>query len=175
MRFLIVSFLSGVALMAQSPAQPSHLRYQPTYDEVKSALGLTEDEISKLKQMQQERQTATQAFYTKMADKQKELNQLLESSSADAAHVGQLMIDLQQLRKQQPPPVTDIHDKAVALLTSEQKEKLARIEDAQKLRGAVDQALQLGLITPLPAPASAPRAPVAGRMQPMGEPAPAGH
>lgn len=137
--------------------QPNMVRYQPTYDDVKATLGLSDEQLSKLKQMQQDKMTATQNFYTKMADKQKELNALLESNSGDATKVGQLMLDLQQLRKQQPPGMGDIHEHAVEVLTADQKRKLERLEEAQKMRASVDQALQLGLLSPPPPP------PVTGR------------
>lgn len=146
--------------------QPPLQRYQPNFDEIKTTLGLSEEQITQLKNLQQEKVTATQAFYTKMADKQKELNALLESNSADAAKVGQLMLELQQLRKQPAPSGTDVHDKAIAVLSADQKEKLSKIEEAQKLRSTVDQALQLGLLNP---PPPSPRAmPMGGAMHTMG-------
>jgi Spy/CpxP family protein refolding chaperone len=172
MRPLLVLVISSVTLLAQAggPAAPNYQRYQPTYDDVKSALGLSDEQVASLKKMQQDKMTATQAFYSKMADKQKELNGLLESNTADASKVGQLMLELQQLRKQPPPAGMDIHDRAVAVLNAEQKAKLKRIEDAQKLRAAVDQALQLALINPPPAPPAGAKAP-GGMMHPMAAPA----
>jgi Spy/CpxP family protein refolding chaperone len=174
MRTIVIFVLSTAALCAQGlggPASPNYQRYQPTYDDVKSALGLTDDQLNTLKKLQQDKMTATQAFYSKMADKQKELNGLLESNSKDAAKVGELMLELQTLRKQPPPAGTDSHEKAVEVLNADQKQKLKKIEEAQKLRGAVDQALQLALINPPPAPATAgkPGAP-GGMMHPMGAP-----
>jgi Spy/CpxP family protein refolding chaperone len=150
--FFTVLLLTSVSLKAQAPAMPPNMaRFQPNYDELKSALSLSDDQVSKLKQIQQEKMTATQAFYAKMAEKQKELNQLLEANSNDAQKVGQLMIELQNLRKQAPPGVVDIRERATGVLTADQKSKLDKLEEAQKLRGAVDQAVQLGLLQP-PAP-----------------------
>jgi hypothetical protein len=60
----------------------------------------------------------------------------------------------------------------VAVLNSDQKKKLARMEEAQKMRGAVDQALQLGLLAPLPAAASPTRGMPPGAMRPMTAPKP---
>jgi Spy/CpxP family protein refolding chaperone len=125
----------------------------PTFDDVKADLGLTDDQLAKLRQLQTDKMTATQAFYSKMSEKQKELNQLLESNSGDAAKIGQAMLDLQQLRKQPPPGAGDIHEKALTVLDASQKAKLEKLEEAQKLRSAVDQALQLGLLNPPPPPA----------------------
>lgn len=166
MKPLFVLLLFSCALVAQGPMQPN-VRYQPTFDEVKSALNLNDDQFAKLKQLQQDKMAATQAFYTKMSDKQKELNALLENNSQDAAKIGQLMLELQQLRKQPPPGAGDLHEKAVEVLTADQKMKLHQLEEAQKMRGAVDQAVQLGLLVP-PANVSNARPTGPGVMHPMG-------
>ncbi len=154
MRPLVIFLLSSASVFAQAMGGPipgpNMARYQPTYEDVKAALGLSDQQLSDLKKMQQDKMTATQAFYSKMAEKQKELNGLLESNSTDATKIGQLMLDLQQLRKQPPPSGIDIHEKATGILSAEQKHKLAKVEEAQKLRSAVDQALQLALIEPPP-------------------------
>ncbi len=176
MRTVIVLLAAAASMFAQAvpggPASPNYVRYQPTYDEVKGVLNLTDDQIAQLKQMQQDKMASTQAFYTKMADKQKELNKLLEDNSSDPAKVGQLMLELQQLRKQPPPGGTDVHDKAVAVLNHDQKLKLARMEEAQKMRGAVDQAMQLGLLSPIPAKGGE-ALPRGAGMRPMTAPKPA--
>jgi len=144
MKSFVLLIASTVGLFAQ--AHENMARFQPNFDDLKAALGLTDDQITKLREMQQEKMAATQAFYTKMADKQKELNQLMESGSSDAARIGQIMLDLQQMRKQPAPGLGDVHEKAVATLTDDQKVKLEKLEEAQKLRSAVDQATQLALL-----------------------------
>jgi Spy/CpxP family protein refolding chaperone len=170
MRLTIALLISATGLFAQMQmpgGMPGGRGYQPTYDDVKATLGLTDDQLAQLKQLQTDKMAATQAFYGKMSEKQKELNQLLESNSADAAQIGKLMLELQQLRKQPAPGGTDIHEKAVAILSPEQKMKLGKLEDALKMRGAADQATQLALLTP---PPPAPRQP-AGGMPMMTKPA----
>lgn len=153
MKPLTILLISAAGLLAQMGPMGGQMggpRYQPTFDDVKATLGLTDDQLAKLRQLQQDKMTATQAFYSKMSDKQKELNQLLESSTADAAKVGQVMLELQQLRKQPPPGAGDIHEKAVAILDASQQAKLEKLQDAMKLRNAVDQAMQLALLNPPP-------------------------
>lgn len=163
MRLTLALLISASGLFAQMQmpggmpgGQPNFQRYQPNYDDVKAALGLSEEQVTKLKQFQQDKMAATQAFYSKMADKQKELNQLLESNSTDAARIGQLMLELQQLRKQPAPGGADIHEKAVEVLTAPQKVKLEKLEEALKMRSAVDQATQLALLNALPPVAPSP-------------------
>jgi Spy/CpxP family protein refolding chaperone len=170
MRFLLIVLISGAALsprvssgqMMPGGGGPGGARYQQSYDDVKAALNLTDEQVTQLKQLQTDKMSATQAFYAKMADKQKELNAALESSAGDPTTVGRLMLELQQLRKQ-PPTAGDVHEKALALLKPEQKEKLAKLEEAQKMRTAVDQATGLALLTPPP--------PAAPRGMPAGAPA----
>ena len=144
--------LSVPALSAQMMpgGGPGGARYQQSYDDLKAALNLSDEQVTQLKQLQTDKMTATQAFYAKMAEKQKELTAAVDSSSADPATVGKLMLELQQLRKE-PPATGDVHEKAMAVLKPEQRMKLATLEAAQKMRGAVDQATGLGLLTP-PAP-----------------------
>jgi Spy/CpxP family protein refolding chaperone len=167
MRTLIIILASASSLLAQMGGAPP-MKYQANFDDIKAVLGLTDDQIAQLKKIQQDKVTATQAFYSKMSDKQKELSQLLETNSTDATKIGQLMLELQQLRKQPPPGGTDVHDKAVAVLTPEQREKLGKIEEAQKLRSTVDQGLQLGLLNPPITPAMAGKTgPAPGNMHPM--------
>jgi Spy/CpxP family protein refolding chaperone len=172
MKPLTILFISATGLLAQMGGQMGGPmggpRYQPTFDDVKSTLGLTDDQLAKLRQLQQDKMAATQAFYAKMSDKQKELNQLLEANSGDAAKVGQVMLELQQLRKQPPPGAGDIHEKAVAILDAGQKEKLEKLEEAMKMRNAVDQALQLALLN---APPPAPPKPMVPPMMPPAKPA----
>ncbi len=134
----------------QMPGMPGGQRYQPNYDEVKAVLGLTDDQLAKLKQFQQDKMAATQSFYAKMSDKQKELNLLLESNSADPTKIGTLMLELQTLRKQPAPGGSDVHEKAIESLSAEQKMKLGKLEEALKMRNAADQATQLGLLLPPP-------------------------
>jgi Spy/CpxP family protein refolding chaperone len=154
MKPLTIFLISATGLLAQTMGGPPQQRFQPTFDDVKTTLGLTDDQLAKLRQLQQDKMAATQAFYSKMADKQKELNLLLESGSSDPAKVGQAMLDLQTLRKQPPPGAAgDIHEKALAVLDAGQRAKLEKLEEAQKLRSSVDQALQLALLNPPPPPA----------------------
>jgi len=153
MRLTIALLISATGLFAQMQmpgGMPGGRAYQPTYDDVKATLGLTDEQLTQLKQFQQDKMAATQAFYSKMSEKQKELNALMENNSTDAEHVGKLMLELQQLRKQPAPGGSDIHEKAVGILKPEQKEKLAKLEEALKLRSAAEQATQLALLTPPP-------------------------
>lgn len=164
MRFTLALLISATGLFAQMQMPggiPGGQRYQPNYDDVKATLGLTDEQLAQLKQFQQDKMAATQAFYSKMSDKQKELNQLLEQNSSDAAKIGTLMLELQQLRKQPAPGGMDLHEKAVGILTVPQKMKLERLEEAMKMRNAVDQATQLALLTP---PPPAPKPPMGGAM-----------
>lgn len=154
MKPLIFVLIAAGTVFGQMPGAAANVRNQQTYDELRASLGLTDEQLTKLKEMQQEKMTATQAFYGKMADKQKELSAALDASPSDPAKVGQLMLELQQLRKQPPPSGADVHERALALLTADQKEKLAKLEEAQKLRPASDQAVQLALLSPPSLPPS---------------------
>jgi Spy/CpxP family protein refolding chaperone len=145
---LVAGSWLGHALFAQvvTSVRPG-VPYQPGYTELKTALDLTDEQVNQLKRLQQERITASQAVYTQISQKQKQLTDLLTAGSSDAATIGNLNIEIQRLRTQvntQPP--ASIKDQALAVLTPDQKTKLEKLQEALNLRAAADQAAGMNLI-----------------------------
>src|SRR5438309_1147643 len=130
LRTLITASLLFGSLYAQAPPSKVPLRpYQPAFTELKAALGLSDEQIEKLKQIQQSRYQLTTQLYDQIGQKQKALNDMLNSGSTDALAIGKAEIELQQLRKQtQVDKTSTYHDQALAVLTPEQKTKLATLE-----------------------------------------------
>jgi Spy/CpxP family protein refolding chaperone len=145
--FVLLAAVSGIMLAQGGPMMPTlPIHIQSNYDELKSVLNLTDQQITQLKQLQQERTQATQAAYQQIAQKQKALNDLLSSGSTDAMAIGRLEIEIQNTRKQAPPGGASVRDQALAVLTADQKAKLATLQEALKLRTAADQAVGLNLL-----------------------------
>jgi hypothetical protein len=144
-------------LCGQNPpdtTSPSPMIFPPpvqAFEEVKQYLGLNDAQVQQLRQIMEQRDKATQDVYKQISDKYVELNRLLESGSTDVNHIGQLMVDIQALRKKVPLPGDAWRQQALAVLTAEQRTKLANLDQALKLSTSAYQAVTLNLLDP-PAP-----------------------
>ena len=120
------------------------------YSQVKAQLGLTDAQVKSLEEIARSRQEADRANWQRMAEKEREMFQLLESGSTDAGRIGALMIELNRMRRQSPS--TEQYRKAaVAVLTPEQLPKLAVLANVLQLQGAAHEAIGLNLLD-YPAP-----------------------
>src|SRR5579864_9541574 len=63
-------------------------------------LGLTDSQVQALQGVQSNRNAANQAIYKQISDKQSAINNLIAAGSNDALQIGQLTIDINNLRKQ---------------------------------------------------------------------------
>lgn len=115
---------------------------------LKEALGLTDQQMQQLldlrKQVAQDNRTVAQ----QIQEKRRELAELMRSANPDAARAGQLLVDIRKLEDQRRARLEEFRTKALALLTAEQKQKLADLEKALTLAPAARQAVGLGLIAP---------------------------
>jgi len=114
--------------------------------ELKTALSLTDDQVAQFRQLQQDRMQASRQNWDQVAQKQRELNDLLNSGTADATVVGNMTLEIRALQKQAPPDEQTYRDKALAILNPAQKTKLQLLEQALQLRPAVDEALSVNLL-----------------------------
>lgn len=142
MKIILLLALAAAGVYGQGMPM---LPFQPTYNELKDALGLTDDQVAQLKQIQQKKTQDSQAVFQQIGQKQRELNDLLNSAKPDPMAIGTLNIEMQKLRAQATAPVSS-KDAAMAVLKPEQKAKLAKLEEVLKLRQAADQAVSLNLL-----------------------------
>ena len=158
---------STLILAAQPPGGPMRPGGppQPPAAEVKAALGLTDQQVSQLTQVQRDRMQAQRPTFERIGEKQKSLNEMLEKGGADPTAVGRLILDIQDLRKQAPENDKRYREQALQILTPEQKTKLKSLEDALKLRPAADQAIGLNLLQPPAGPGPGEFGPFAPRMR----------
>jgi Spy/CpxP family protein refolding chaperone len=120
------------------------------FDELKQHLGLTDTQVELLRNIVAEKYEATQEIYRQINQKRMELDTLLRSGSRDAARIGQLTIDIHILSTQPPPPTDVWRQRALAVLTPDQRTKLGPLEQAMKLSTPAYQAVTLDLIDPPP-------------------------
>jgi hypothetical protein len=163
-KFLAAMFALSSALFAQGPQppqQPQQPQGPPPTAEVKAFLQLSDPQIQQLRDLTDSMAGANRTRNQEIAQKQQQLNDLLQQGSTDANALGRLLIDIQTLRKQVGATAENFRTQAVALLTDAQKTRLKQLEDSAKLAPAVQQAVSLNLLAP---PAR----------QPQGPPAPGG-
>jgi len=158
----VASFLAVVPLPGQIVPMPPEQNLQPVYAQLKAYLKLTDTQVQNLLSIQASRNNAQQAIYKQIADKQTQLNTLLSQGAADALTVGQLEIDINNLRKQLPLPNSSYRTQALAVLTPDQMAKLPGLFNALQLQTTAWQANTLDLIDapvlngPPPSPAMMP-------------------
>lgn len=141
---LILLALTSVHAQTVQPASRVY-NYSATYQALKEALGLSDAQVQQFSELQRSRQTANQAVYRQITEKQNQMNKMLEAGSADAYTLGQLQIEMANLRKQ-VASTAPIRDQALAILDAAQRANLANLESALKLQQAAEQAVGMGLI-----------------------------
>lgn len=149
MRFLFAaSILALIAMMLGAHAVPAPI--QLNYQDVTAYLNLSSTQMQSLKAIQSARNQAQQGIVQTLTQKQEQLNALLSASGSNPTEIGQLSLDLYNLRKKLTAPYEPYHSQAMAFLTAEQQNKLAPLGSALQLCSAASQAVTLGLIAPLP-------------------------
>jgi hypothetical protein len=124
-------------------------------------LGLSDAQTQALQDVQKSRNAANQAIYKQINDKQTAINSLIAAGSSDALQVGQLTLDINNLRKQLLTSGAPFRDQALAVLTPDQKNKLTGLTNALQLQSAAYQAINLNLIDQLNPPKVLPLIPAA--------------
>lgn len=167
MRLLVIAavlFLTIVPLPGQVGIVPMPMPPQSPFAQLKAYLNLTDSQVQALQGVQISRNNAQQAIYKQINEKQMQLNTLLSQGTSDALTVGQLEIDINNLRKQLPLPNSSYRTQARAVLDPGQTAKLAGLVTALQLSLPAWQAITLDLIdasgptTPPPAPVVLPTA-----------------
>ena len=151
-RLLTVAGLATAAAFAQATEPPAlQNRTEPAvlvlpYNEIKTYLALTDQQLAALQQIQTQRRQADQAVYNQINERQAKLNELLQANSTDALTIGRLMVEINGLRKQLPSNPETYRDSALKVLTQPQVAKLPALVEALRLNPAAWQATSLSLI-----------------------------
>ena len=118
----------------------------PNYQDLKAYLNLSDTQVQALIAVQKTQQDASMAIYKEISDKQMQLNNLLKADAPDPFQVGQLTVDINNLRKKLPLSGDPYHTNALNVLTADQKTKLAGLVSALQLQPAANEAANLNLI-----------------------------
>lgn len=135
-----------------APAPPfggdrsSILAEVPRFDELKAFLGLTDQQVQQLTQLQTAYYQANQTIYNEMAAKQRILYEQMESETPNGSIAGEAVVAIANLRKQLSAAERQVRQNAGAILTEAQKPKLAQLDAARSLQPSIWQAQTLFLL-----------------------------
>ncbi len=150
----LLPFVALSAALAQGPRMPPG---PPRLDALKTYLSLTDNQVQGFKQIAQQTRTTVQPLEQQIRTKSQALQTLRRQGSADATALGNLVVEIDNLRKQVSDARAAAHTQALGVLTADQKTKLAALEEAAKLFPAAREAGALGLIQPPPGARMGPR------------------
>src|SRR5262245_39186899 len=146
---IIAAIASGPMLIGQTNTQAS-ISVVPApnraFDAVKQNLGLTDFQTEQLVKIMQEKSAALLETYKQIGAKEEEMQTLLNSGSQDTNRIGQSMIQIYKLQTQPLPANNQYRQRALAVLTADQKVKLGLLEQALLLNTPASQAATLNLI-----------------------------
>ena len=148
-RILIVVTAFAASLLAQPPmALPGPGTMQPRTDAIKAYLSLTDSQIQSRQQLQTQERQALQTLLQQVRQKQDALQSLLQKGGADAATLGVLLLEIQNLRTTIASKESGLNGQAVNILTADQRTKLKTLQDLSQLLPAISEATGLHLLAP---------------------------
>ena len=112
---------------------------------LKQTLGLADDQVDKLRQLQKLNREALAPLAKQMGDKQRALHQAMRDGTTGQAGSTQLA-EIEALRKQIATAQAANRTQSAALLNAAQKQKLQALQDAAKLMPSVHEAAMLDLV-----------------------------
>jgi hypothetical protein len=143
---LITAALLALSTLAFAQAPEPPVVRAALYDALRQFLVLSDAQMASLQQLQKDRQQAERNIYTQISERQTQLNQLLAAGSNDAATVGRLMVEINNLRKQLTTAGAPFRESAVKLLNDAQRTKLAELTRVLELQRTAGEAVSLNLI-----------------------------
>jgi Spy/CpxP family protein refolding chaperone len=146
--FAAVTFAQPGPLPGRGPGGPGPNVEQPrTSDALKTALSLTDAQVTSLTTLQQQKHSQLQTIRQQIAEKQQAIHTALQNDNPDANAIAALLVQSAALQKQAKSIGSGYQSQALAILTDAQKTKLKDLENAQSLQRAVREAEGMDLLT----------------------------
>jgi hypothetical protein len=143
---ILIAFVGASSLFGQTGPTTRVLPPNVSFEELKGNLGLTTFQVEQLVAILREKTEALLETYKQLAQKEAELHSLLTSGSQDLNRIGKLTVDIHNLRTPPSPSNNQYRERALAILTPDQKTKLATLEQALRLIPPAYEAVTLNLI-----------------------------
>lgn len=144
---LVLPALVSAAMLAAQPFGPR--AGAGGAEALKSALNLTDDQITKLRDLRKAELEALKPLLEQWRTNRQTLREKVQAG-ADAAEIGKLVLAGEALRKQIQESRESYHKQALAILTPAQQTSLSKLEEAAKLLPAIGQARALNLLSGRP-------------------------
>jgi len=145
-RLIPMAIAAAATLLAQGPGGHGPRGMAVKTDQVQSYLNLTDTQIQALKQLHESEMAAIKPIMQQMAPLHQSLRTQMEGTSTDATTAGKLVVSMQSLRQQITATHASFKAQSLAVLTADQKTKLAALEAAAALMPAIHQAMGLNLL-----------------------------
>lgn len=145
---LSVVLLCQVPVLAQAPQTPSGAG-NPALA-ISSFLGFSETHTLRFLEIINAFQSAMQSFHAQMEPRQRRLQELMSMPQPDPASVGQALLEIRALEIGRQHMIEEYHNGFVALLSSEQIQKVQAVVQARQLLPAIGFFAALQLIEPPP-------------------------
>jgi hypothetical protein len=141
-RFLLTLSLGAASFAFAQPGAPN---LTPNVADLRTYLTLTDAQVTSLQNLRTQQMTATQADQTEIRTKQTQLQQLLTAGTTAQA-AGQILLDIEAIRRRLNDAATRYNTQALAVLTAAQRTQLATLTTAASLDDEIQQATLLNLI-----------------------------
>lgn len=149
-KMLITAVLGAGLIASLSMAQPRGagrgLGKGAGTGALKEYLGLSDAQVQQIREVTKQQMEGVKPLADQIREKGNALRDEMKKESPDQAKVGQLTVELKNLREQMKSKRAARADSISAILTPEQRAKLKTLEEAAKLGPAARQAGALGLI-----------------------------
>jgi hypothetical protein len=136
---LILIMTCGTLALAQGPDRTG-------YTLLKAYLQLSDDQLQSLGEIQRQQDGDLQARYQQISNKQEQLRSLLGSGSNDSAQIGQLEIDIVNLRKELSIASRPYRQQSLTILTTDQLKLLPKLVYSLVLKRLASEAVSLHLL-----------------------------
>jgi Spy/CpxP family protein refolding chaperone len=152
---IMIPILAATVLLGQTPQRPAAgqgAQAGKGKEALTTVLGLSDSQIEQLTALRKEERQALQPARQEMQQAQKALRDAMAAGTSDPAAIGKLTMQLRDLRQQALQANQTYRDRALGLLTEEQKTKVQNLQTAmqrlQRMRPAIAAATQLNLLEP---------------------------
>ncbi|OFV99331.1 MAG: hypothetical protein A3F68_06890 [Acidobacteria bacterium RIFCSPLOWO2_12_FULL_54_10] len=142
---LAMAFILLAGGMAQAQDPPNPPSPERRGEAVKKILDLTDQQLQQLLDLQVSQRTNNRELMSQMRELQKQMRELMKSENPDPAQLGALALQRRELQEKIKADHDALHDQALALLTTAQKEKVEQIQKAVELARQARPLAGLGL------------------------------
>jgi Spy/CpxP family protein refolding chaperone len=141
--------LCATAVMAQTGPMNRAQRFpQANFEQLKSFLGLTDQQAEQIKNLRKTQFEAIQPMLQALRQTRQDLRAELNKNTIDSTRVSQLRDQIKSQLAALQTKRSELQTQVRNVLTQLQQSQLAQLEEALKVQAAAREAAALGLITP---------------------------